>query len=230
MKTSNLLAILLAITMVIAAQANAQDHGGHGNEGHGRPGFVPGHSHMDGRFAHDHYYLDRGYQVHGVPHGAFEVHHGGASYFYDRNHWYRRNGGVSIVIGAPLGAFVPFLPLYYSTVWWHGLPYYYSNDTYYQWDADQNQYEVVAPPDGIESGGTTEAPASDQVFIYPKNGQSADQQQRDRYECHQFAVSQTGFDPTNPGGGVTADAADSKRSDYMRAQTACLEGRGYSVK
>ncbi len=43
------------------------------------------------------------------------------------------------------------------------------------------------------------APASAQqaqVFAYPNAGQSQEQQSRDRYECHQWSVSQTGFDPT----------------------------------
>jgi hypothetical protein len=35
-----------------------------------------------------------------------------------------------------------------------------------------------------------------QVFAYPNAGQSQEQQGKDRYECHQWAVSQTGFDPT----------------------------------
>src|SRR5215475_14478965 len=35
-----------------------------------------------------------------------------------------------------------------------------------------------------------------QLFIYPQRGQSAQQQQQDRFECHQWAVQQTGFDPT----------------------------------
>lgn len=38
--------------------------------------------------------------------------------------------------------------------------------------------------------------AAQQLFIYPLKGQSPDQQQRDRFECHQWAVQQTGFDPT----------------------------------
>jgi hypothetical protein len=33
-------------------------------------------------------------------------------------------------------------------------------------------------------------------FAYPNAGQSEQQQSKDRYECHQWAVSQTGFDPT----------------------------------
>jgi hypothetical protein len=34
-----------------------------------------------------------------------------------------------------------------------------------------------------------------QLFIYPLRGQSPQQQQQDRFECHQWAVQQTGFDP-----------------------------------
>lgn len=34
------------------------------------------------------------------------------------------------------------------------------------------------------------------VFIYPSRGQSAERQDRDRYECHNWAVKQTGFDPS----------------------------------
>lgn len=34
------------------------------------------------------------------------------------------------------------------------------------------------------------------AFIYPKAGQSEQQQSKDRYECHEWAVSQTGFDPS----------------------------------
>lgn len=32
-------------------------------------------------------------------------------------------------------------------------------------------------------------------FVYPANGQSAEQQQRDEGECHVWAVNQTGFNP-----------------------------------
>jgi hypothetical protein len=69
-----------------------------------------------------------------------------------------------------------------------------------------------------------------ELFIYPKNGQSEEQQSKDRYECHSWAASQSGFDPTQPLGGVEESEAPAKRADYQRAQTACLEARGYSVK
>ena len=34
------------------------------------------------------------------------------------------------------------------------------------------------------------------VIAYPAQGQSADRQSRDRYECHLWAVQQSGFDPS----------------------------------
>jgi hypothetical protein len=36
------------------------------------------------------------------------------------------------------------------------------------------------------------------IYIYPAKGQSQEQQDRDRYECHSWAVRQTGFDPSRP--------------------------------
>ncbi|MGP8152753.1 MAG: glycine zipper family protein [Smithella sp.] len=35
-----------------------------------------------------------------------------------------------------------------------------------------------------------------QVYFYPQNGQTTEQQSRDHYECYNWAVSQTGFDPS----------------------------------
>jgi hypothetical protein len=139
------------------------------------------------------------------------------------------------------------------------------------------------------------------VFFYPERGQSPEQQDRDRYECFNWAVRETGFDPSRrplaveqrqvavpapsgaatvggaiagavlgavvsgPGnagtgavvggvaGGMLGAAAESsanaeaerynsasarrvvrrygrEMADYRRANAACLEGRGYSVK
>jgi len=36
------------------------------------------------------------------------------------------------------------------------------------------------------------------VIIYPANGQSAAQQDQDRYACHTWAVQQSGFNPSQP--------------------------------
>jgi hypothetical protein len=37
-----------------------------------------------------------------------------------------------------------------------------------------------------------------QMFIYPAKGQSPQQQQKDEYECYQWAAQQSGYDPTKP--------------------------------
>jgi hypothetical protein len=143
-------------------------------------------------------------------------------------------------------------------------------------------------------------PPVQDVYVYPNNGQSEAQTDRDRYECHQWAVKQSRFDPSlarnveaprvhvveppagagtaagavtgavigaavsnpynAPGGaivgavagaiiGSAADEARQERAeqvqreynreyaaqsrpaqDYRRAISACLEGRGYTVK
>jgi Glycine zipper 2TM domain len=154
------------------------------------------------------------------------------------------------------------------------------------------------PPPPVAYAGP---PVNTTVYAYPQNGQSSDQQSRDRYECSVWAVHQTGFDPSAPTvpaqyrvvasgpppgtgtavgaiagavigaaisprwdrgagavfGGLTGamigSASDAQRaqnnqiqmseaqqqqaaamaekaSDYRRALSACLRGRGYSVK
>jgi hypothetical protein len=92
-------------------------------------------------------------------------------------------------------------------------------------------YEVVDPPAGADQPAEA-APkmAADDFFLYPENGQTAEQQSVDRYECHTWSKTQTGFDPTQPGGAVTVAQNAGKPEQYRRAMTACLEARGYSVK
>jgi hypothetical protein len=137
--------------------------------------------------------------------------------------------------------------------------------------------------------------AQDDLFIYPQQGQTQEQQSQDRFECHEWAVQQTGFDPSAPvstspsstqgstggevvGGGARgaavgaaagaiagnagkgaaigaaagggtglirrgrkeqeaaeaqereAAATEEQRATYQRALSACLEGRGYTIK
>jgi hypothetical protein len=52
------------------------------------------------------------------------------------------------------------------------------------------------------------------IYIYPAKGQSEEQQQRDKFDCSQWATQQTGFDPTNP----------------QRVQTAQTQQRGGAVR
>jgi hypothetical protein len=46
-----------------------------------------------------------------------------------------------------------------------------------------------------------------QQFVYPAKGQSPDQQKKDEAECHQWAVKQTGVDPSKPAPATAAAPA-----------------------
>lgn len=56
--------------------------------------------------------------------------------------------------------------------------------------------------------------AQQQIFMYPKNGQSEAQQALDKRECQQWA---------------SAQVRSTSGPDYRRAMLACLDGRGYSM-
>jgi len=65
------------------------------------------------------------------------------------------------------------------------------------------------------------------VYAYPQQGQSAEQQSKDRDECHGSAVAATHRDPDARGAPApTAPQAE----DFRRAEAACLAARGYSVR
>jgi predicted lipid-binding transport protein (Tim44 family) len=53
----------------------------------------------------------------------------------------------------------------------------------------------VAPPPRTVA---VPPPPPQKIFVYPSNGQSPQQTDRDRYECHVWAVQQTGVDPSRP--------------------------------
>jgi hypothetical protein len=228
-----------AAAVLAAASALAQAPGAAGTP-------AGEHQHLDARFGHNRNYYDHGYAVHTPPDGGLANLHGpgGERYYFYGGNWYRWRGSLDqawhwqrwmqgpwVVSGAPVGVFVPLLPPVYTMVWWGGTSYYYANDAYYVWDAGRNEYQVVAPPSGLDVAGTTPAPvvpgASDQLFASPTKGQSPAQQTNDRTECNQWATAESGYDPT------AADAAAQprdKRNAYFRAQAACLQSRDYSVK
>jgi hypothetical protein len=137
------------------------------------------------------------------------------------------------VVAPPVGLFVPFLPLAYATIWMHGVPYYYANETYYTGTA--GGYVVVEPPQGEVSETPSDTQQSkesteNKMFIYPRKGQSEKQQANDRYECHSWAVGETNYDPTRIPSGIPDDQIIQKREDYQRAMGSCLDSRGYTAK
>jgi len=191
-----------------------------------------GHAVFDNRYNHGRYYPPRGTVVRELPGGYRAFYHEGHPFFFADGIWYAPGPVGFVVALPPAGLVVSVLPPFATTVWLGGVPYYYANDVYYQWQPNQNAYEVVSPPEGADQPGAPPAapPSSEDFFIYPKSGQSPQQQSQDRYECHAWASGQTGFDPTKPGGGVPPDLSAGKRDQYRRAMTACLEARGYSVQ
>jgi hypothetical protein len=54
----------------------------------------------------------------------------------------------------------------------------------------------VTPPPRVYRAPAQPPPPPQRVFVYPAHGQSPDQTERDRYECHIWAVQQTGVDPS----------------------------------
>jgi hypothetical protein len=138
--------------------------------------------------------------------------------------------------------FLGALPAGCVTYWWGGVPYYYWQGVYYVWSPDYGQYVVTDPPPltGGAAAGAAPPPSEQaqsssgnaqgglSLYVYPKNGQSQQQTENDRYQCHEWAVGQTGFDPVNPANDTHTSTATP--SNYKRAVTACLEARGYSVR
>lgn len=183
---------------------------------------------LDRRHHHNRYYPRPGHSVGNLPKGVHRIEHHRTPYFFADGIWYRSSGLRFSVILPPVGVVVPALPHAYTTVWVGTVPYYYAGGVYYTWSPRDFGYVVTDPP-------LTESPEQEQelaetLFVYPKLGQNQEQQALDRYECHVWAVNQTGFDPTRPGGNVPREQNMSRRLDYNRATESCLEGRGYSVR
>jgi len=204
----------------------------------GTRAFQPGHTSFAGRtgFAGAHGYVGA--------HGAW----GGGSRYWGGGYWGGRFWPHAYFYPG-YAWFLPLLPLGYATFWWGGLPYYYANNLYYTWNPGYNGYVVTDPPpvggtdaaadgsaDGAQPGndapqydapqysGAAPTAGSTDVYVYPRNGQNDQQTSNDRYECHSWAVNQTGFDPTR------AAQQSGTSADYRRAMIACLDARGYTAR
>ncbi len=158
-----------------------------------------------------------------VPAPARSVYWGGAHYRYWDGVWYSPGARGYVVVRPPFGVVIDDRPAYYSLVTVGAIGYLYANGVYYR-EHPGGGYEVVPPPvDGVGA-----APA--RLFVYPRQGQSAQQQSSDEYDCHRWSVSQTGYDPTGAATGQFGAPGPDQRVNYERARGACLEGRGYTVR
>lgn len=167
-----------------------------------------------------------GRQVRTLPRNHRRIRVGRDRYHYHNGAFYRpRPHSSYVVVHAPLGARVRHLPPGYIGFHLGPRRYGYVNFTYYLWDRRHEEYVVVDEPEGAPAAVVAASQSSStEVFVYPSEGQTDDQRDRDRYECYVWAVEQTGFDPSE------SYAANGSASDYRRAISACLEGRGYTVK
>jgi hypothetical protein len=214
---------------------------------------TPYHVHRDVHNGHDHIYPDRGSIVRELPHAALQVNYAGVSYRFYEGVWYEPRGPVFIVEAPPIGLIVATLPAFATELTVGGQAFFYANEIYYLPRPDLGGYEVVNDPTQIPPAAApassaapmtaavaataaapvvaaaaatpAQVPASVRVYAYPRNGQTSEQQARDQSDCYRFAASQTGMDPMR--GGTPATAAHD--ADFQRAESACLDGRGYTV-
>jgi hypothetical protein len=168
----------------------------------GRPAFDGRGQRLDSRYNHGRYYPPRGTALRSLPDGYRPYYRGGSRYYFNGGVWYAPRGPEFVVVSPPPGLVISVLPPYYSTVWIGGVPYYYADDVYYSWQPNQNGYAVVDPPDNADAPSPPPPDsAQSDLMIYPKNGQTKEQQAADQFECN----------------------------NYNRAMSACLQGRGYQV-
>ena len=165
----------------------------------------------------------RAYRNHHRFHRYIPLTFRGRRYFYNDGAYYRFTGLGFSLVDDDIGVYLYSLPFGYNTLFIGGYPYYYVNHHYYIHDHMRNVYVQVDNPDQTASDDDTggDSSAYRELIVYPKQGQSAEQEKRDKYECYLWAVKETGFDPSQGKPG--------NLQDYQRAKSACLEGRGYVV-
>ena len=167
---------------------------------------------------------DFGRPVRVLPSRAQVVPFGGVRYGYHDGRWYAPSrGGGFMMVRPPYGVIVTDVPVFATVLTLGAVTYWYANDVYYR--AAPGGYEVVPPPSAAPSGASPE-----RLYVYPNQGQAAERQASDEYECHRWAVGQSGFDPTAQATAASGVPDGARKKDYQRAQSACLEGRGYTVR
>jgi len=177
---------------------------GHGNGWGPGPQYRPGHV------------IDR------FPDRDYRVPYRGQDYFYSGGYWYRPQGPRYIVVQPPRGIRIQYLPDYAREVWIGGSLLFLAAGSYYAYQQATQDYIVVEPP--VQQQPQPQSQGYD-VEAYPANGQSPEQVQQDGYQCYQYAVQQSGFDPRT----ATYQPAPEVVQAYRQAQGNCLSSRGYQV-
>lgn len=219
-------AIAAALTALLVFGATTAQAGDDRSRDHDRYGDRGGHDRYGGHHGRV-VMAPAGHRVRALPRHYSRVVVNRRDYYYHGGVFYRPYYQNYIVVGAPIGARVGWLPPGYVSFGLGGHDYSYFNATFYLWDQPRREYVVVERPEGAYeamAGAPGLQASAAELYVYPARGQSDAQAGRDRYECHLWAVDQTQFDPS------MGDADFSQSGEYRRAITACLEGRGYTVK
>jgi hypothetical protein len=163
---------------------------------------------------------------------------------YDTGPYYYYNSAPTVYVNPPV--YVQSQPVYVNPpVYVQSQPVYVQSQPNYVVAAPQPRNTAPQAPAGVTelgpaNGGTPPTVAlanpqelappqpaqSGKWFVYPGKGQSPARLAADRSQCNAWAVGESGFDPDlkvhrNPETGP---------NDYGRALSACLEGRGYTVR
>jgi len=168
------------------------------------------------------YYYRPGHRIERLPTGIRRLYYQPYPLYFFGGTYYRPSSSGFIVVRAPIGVRVRTLPIGYVSLTFGSSVYYYVNDVYYR--PYGTEYIVVDAPAETYTVPVASTYGSGDWAIYPRYGQSDEELQQDRYECHLWANERTGFDPSMP------YQDQDLRDDYYRAQAACLEGRGYTIK
>jgi hypothetical protein len=140
----------------------------------------------------------------------------------------RNRGGWSI---PGHGFFFASIPSYCKLVYWEGVPYYYADDLYYEWNGSAGAYQEVQPPASLAEQIAAQAPVVTELYVFPNGNQSNEQLERDREACHRWAVQPIGFDPKTAAPHIKAsDRSVANLANYLRADAACLEAHDYRVE
>ncbi len=205
MKKAACVALILTMAIFLAMPLYSEARGGHSGSSGGGHWSGGGHSGSGG-----------------------SSHWGGSGHWSGGGHWggYARGWGWwpwAVIGGAAVLAPYYYWPYYDSAYYW---PYYYP--PYYESSPVVIQKR---PPVYAQPAPSATPSLAERIYVYPRQGQSEELQAKDRYECHSWAVSQTSYDPAQPPPGDMPEAQRKQmRADYRRAEDACLDGRGYTVK
>jgi len=224
---SNRTATSFTATTVASSSNDYNQHWGgyvgapsHDNQWQGRPGghgngWGPGPRYRPGQV------IDR------FPERDYRVPYRGMDYHYSGGYWYRPLGPRYVVVEPPRGIRVSYLPEYAQQVWIGGALLFLAAGSYYAYQQSTQDYVVVEPPVGSPQSQPVPPAGSNgyDVVAYPANGQSPEQVSGDGFECYQYAVQQSGFDPRT----ATYQPDPSVVQSYQQAQGNCLSSRGYQV-